>query len=55
MSSQNLSLNFWGTYEVDFPEGPNMKAPGECEYPFGAYFFAVLQLPLNYKYQVNFL
>ena len=25
----NLTLYFWGIYEMGFPEGPNVKAPGE--------------------------
>ena len=31
-----MSLYFWVIYEVGFPEGSNMKAPGDLEFPFGA-------------------
>jgi hypothetical protein len=31
-------LYFWGIYEMGFPEGSNMKAPRDSEFPFGAFF-----------------
>jgi hypothetical protein len=36
-----MSKNDSGDYERDFPEGSNMKAPGDSEFPFGAFFIPV--------------
>jgi hypothetical protein len=41
-----LPSYFWGIYEVDFPEGSNVKAPRGHDFPFGAF------LPTAWK---NFL
>jgi len=38
--SNNPTLYFWGFYEVDFPEGSNMKAPRGFRFSFGAFFSA---------------
>jgi hypothetical protein len=35
-------LYFWRIYEMDFPEGSNVKAPGGSDFPFGAFLFAFL-------------
>jgi 4-carboxymuconolactone decarboxylase len=37
--SNNPSSYFWRIYEMDFPEGSNMRAPEGLEVPLGASFF----------------
>jgi hypothetical protein len=34
-------LYFWRVYEMDFPEGSNMKVPKDADSSFGAYPFKI--------------
>jgi hypothetical protein len=38
-----LTSDFWGIYEVGFPEGSNMKAPEGLNFPLGPFFSAFLE------------
>jgi hypothetical protein len=40
-------MYFWGIYEVGFPEGSHVKAPGDSDFPFGAFFVFVNVLSLD--------
>jgi hypothetical protein len=35
----------WGIYEMGFPEGSNVKAPRDSEFPFLGAFFFIIQKP----------
>jgi hypothetical protein len=35
-------LYFWRIYEMDFPERSDMKAPGDSDFPFGAFVMLVI-------------
>jgi hypothetical protein len=34
-------LNFWRIYEMGFPEGSDMKAPGDSSFPSGAFLISL--------------
>jgi hypothetical protein len=36
--SNNLTSPFWRIFELDFPERSNVQAPGDSDFPFGAFF-----------------
>jgi hypothetical protein len=35
----NLTSDFWGVYEVEFPEGSDMRPPRDSEFPLGVLLF----------------
>jgi hypothetical protein len=37
----NLILYFWRIYEMGFPEGSNIKAPGDSDLPLGAFLLCL--------------
>jgi hypothetical protein len=37
--ANNLTVNFWGIYEMDFPEDANVKAPREFKSLLGPFLF----------------
>ena len=42
----NLTSNFWGIYELEFPEVSDMTAPGDFSIPWGL-SYPSLRKPLN--------
>jgi hypothetical protein len=42
----NLILYFWGIYEMGFPEGSNIKAPGDLGLPLGAFLICLSRIVL---------
>jgi hypothetical protein len=45
---------FWGIYEMDFPEGSNVKAPRGLLFLFGACFFSTRGTVLFAEVRVTF-
>jgi hypothetical protein len=43
----------WVIYEMDFPEGSNVRAPGGFCFPCEPFFSALLELFLPCKNQLN--